>query len=80
MNSRLIRERWYESTKPFFFRLSDGTRVTVMHPDFMAMGAGQIIVMEKSGRVHRIDPLHVVAMEDAPPGKSRSKANGKRPR
>ncbi len=80
MNSRLIRERWYETTKPFDFRLSDGTRVTVAHPDFMAMIPGQIIVAEKSGRIHRIEPLHVVAVEDGPPGKAKAKANGKRSR
>ena len=76
MNSQLIRERWHESTKPFIFRLSDGTRVAVDHPDFMAMVPGQIIVASKRGRVTRVDPLHVVAIEE--PSLKKSKANGKR--
>src|SRR6266542_1574198 len=46
MNSQRIRERWHRDTRPFVFRLSDGTRVPVAHPDFMMMppGFGLIIV------------------------------------
>ena len=75
MNSNQIRERWHESTNSFVFRLSDGTRVPVPHPDFMMMppGAAQIIVSDKNGRLIRIDPLHVVAIEEGP-----LKRNGKR--
>ena len=78
MNSQLIRERWHRDTKPFVFRLSDGTRVPVAHPDFMAMAPGQIFVLSKIGRVTYIDPLHVLAMEDVP--QKKAKSNGKRAR
>ena len=80
MNSQRIRERWHRDTKPFTLRLSDGTRVPVAHPDFMMMppGMGLIIVFGKKGDETRIDPLHVVAIEEPPP--SKSKANGKRRR
>lgn len=66
MNSNQIRERWHESTKAFVFRLSDGSRVPVPHPDFMMMppGAAQIFVYGKKGGLIRIDPLHVVAIEE----------------
>jgi hypothetical protein len=76
MNSNLIRERWQRDTNPFVFRLSDGTRVPVAHPDFMFMppGFGLIIVFNKKGRETRIDPLRVVAIEES--SKS-SKSNGK---
>jgi hypothetical protein len=79
MNARLIRERWQQDTMPFVFRLSDGTRVRVEHPDFMMMppGIGLVVVFDRKGRETRIDPLHVVAIEETPPKKSRS--NGKRP-
>jgi len=63
MNSQLIRERWHQDTQPFVMRLSDGTRVPVEHPDFMAMVPGQIIVANKLGRITRVDPIHVVAIE-----------------
>jgi len=76
MNSQLIRERLNQTTKPFVFRLSDGTRVPVLHPDFVAAAPGQVVVIGRSGGLTRIDPLHVVAMEESPP--SRSKSNGKR--
>ena len=78
MNAQRIRERWHRDTKPFVFRLSDGTRVPVAHPDFMMMppGFGLIIVFGRKGGERRIDPLHVVAIEEVPP--RRAKADGKR--
>ena len=77
MNSNLIRERWHRGVEPFVFRLSDGTRVPVAHPDFMAMAPGQIVVINpKTTAITRIDPLHVVAIEEA----RRAKGNGKRSR
>ena len=78
MNSQLIRERWHRDTKPFVFRLSDGTRVPVAHPDFVAMVPGQIFVLSKTGGVTYIDPLHVVAMEDVP--QKKTKSNGRHAR
>lgn len=78
MNSQLIRQRWQQDTKPFVFRLSDGTRVRVAHPDFMWMppGFSRIIVVEKGGQETRIDPLHVVAIEEV--SSRKSKTNGRR--
>jgi len=80
MNTQRIRERWHRDTKPFVFRLSEGTRVPVAHPDFMWMppGMGLIIVFGRKGGETRIDPLHVVAIEESPAKKSRT--NGKRRR
>ncbi len=80
MNSQLIRERWQQGTDSFVFRLSDGTRVPVAHPDFMFMppGIGLIIVFNRKGRETRIDPLHVVAIEERP--RRKPKTNGKRRR
>ncbi len=78
MNSQRIRERWQQDTKPFVFRLSDGTRVPVLHPDFMMMppGLGLIAVYSRQGGLTQIDPLHVVAIEKVLSKKS--KTNGKR--
>ena len=79
MNSNLIRERWHRDTKPFVFRLSDGMRVPVAHPDFVAMVPGQIIVIDpKTTVITRIDPLHVVAIEERE--KRKRKTNGKHTR
>ena len=80
MNSQLIRERWHRDTKRFVFRLGDGTRVPVAHPDFMFMppGFGLVIVFSKHGRETRIDPLHVVAIEEVSPRKAKTNGKGRR--
>ena len=77
MNSNLIRQRWQETTAAFTIRLSDGSRVPVPHPDFMWMppGLAQLFVYDKKGGLIRIDPLHVVAIEEGV-GKAKRK-NGK---
>ena len=77
MNTNLIRQRLNRDTKPFVLRLSDGTRVAVAHPDLAAVTPGIIVVVAKNYSVTSIDPLHVVAIEETPP--RRSKANGKLP-
>jgi hypothetical protein len=65
MNSQLIRERLHRSTEPFVLRLSEGTRVVVAHPDFAAISPGQIVVIHpKTEALTRVDPLHVVAIEE----------------
>jgi hypothetical protein len=74
MHSTLIRQRINNSSAPFVIRLSDGTRVSVLHPDFVAVSPGQILVIAKNEAVTKIDPLHVVAIEKAPPKK---RTNGK---
>ncbi len=75
MNSNLIRQRLQQETKPFVFRLGDGTRVAVAHPDFVAVSPGQIVVIGEDEGLTRVDPLHVVAIEEAPP---KRRSNGKR--
>jgi hypothetical protein len=75
MNSKLISERINTTTTPFVFRLSDGTRVRVVHPDFVAVSPGQIVVIGEDEGLTRVDPLHVVAIEELPPKK---RSNGKR--
>jgi hypothetical protein len=66
MNSTLIRQRVNSDPCPFVLRLSDGTRVTVLHPDFVAISPGQVLVIAQDESVTRIDPLHVVAIEEPP--------------
>jgi hypothetical protein len=69
------RRRINTTPTPFVFRLSDGTRVPVVHPDFVAVSPGQVVVIGQDEGLTRIDPLHVVAIEEAPPKK---RSNGKR--
>ena len=74
MDAHLIRERLHESTKGFVFRLSDGARIPVAHPDFVAMAPGLVVVIDRKGGIIRIDPAHIVALEDR--REKRSKPNG----
>ena len=74
MNTKLISDRVNEGTGPWVLRLSDGTRVPVVHPDFIAITPEQIIVVaEDEISTTRIDPWHVVAIEELP---AKSKRNG----
>lgn len=79
MNSQLIRERLNADIRAFHFRLSDGARVLAAHPDFVAVSPGQIFVIDpKTEGVTRIDPLHVVALEEAPPARARNRSRSAR--
>jgi hypothetical protein len=77
MNSKLISQRINTLPAPFVFRLSDGTRVPVVHPDFVAVSPGQVVVIGENEALTRIDPLHVVAIEELPPKK---RSNGQGPK
>jgi hypothetical protein len=78
VNSTLIRKRLNRDTKPFVLRWRDDTRVLAAHPDFAAAAPGQVAVIDaKTEAMTRIDPLHVVAIEE-PLMKTRT--NGRRPR
>jgi hypothetical protein len=69
MNSSLIIQRINSDASPFILRLCDGTRVPVLNPDFIAVSPAQVLVIGPDESVTRIDPLHVVAIEEAPPRK-----------
>lgn len=77
MNTQLIRERLNTDTSPFVLRLSDGTRVSILHPDFAAVTPGLIVVIGRNYSVTKIEPLHVVAIEEAPARKARSRGKRK---
>ncbi|MBM3838144.1 MAG: hypothetical protein FJ398_09290 [Verrucomicrobia bacterium] len=72
MNSRLISQRINSDPSPFVIRLSDGTRVRVAHPDFVAVSPGQVLVMGRNESVTKIDTLHIVAIEE--PRRRKAKA------
>ena len=79
MNSKLIRDRLNADTSRFVLCLSDGSRLPVAHPDFVAVSPGQVVVINpKTEGLDRVDPLHVVAIEER--GTRSSRANGKRGR
>ncbi|HWX22932.1 MAG TPA: hypothetical protein VN578_23775 [Candidatus Binatia bacterium] len=70
MNTQLIRQRLNQDTRPFVLRLSDGTSVRVAHPDFVAVVPGLIHVLDTDYSVTKVDPLHVVTIEEPRPRKA----------
>lgn len=65
-----IRERLRQTPfTPFDLCLSDGRRIRVEHPDFVALGGSVVLVTDLNDHVQRVDSLHVVSLDDAPPRK-----------
>jgi hypothetical protein len=65
MNPSVIRDRLAEETKSFSLRLSDGRILPVPHPDFIAVGQNVIRVIGENDKVSRMDPHHVVSIEES---------------
>jgi len=64
VNLDQIRQRTEYGAKPFSLQLSDGRRVPVPHPDFVALGLNVIVVIGENDRVITIDPHHIVTIEE----------------
>ena len=65
MNVEQIRKRVHEDPSPFVIRLSDGRRFPIPHQDFIAIGKHLVIVIDAKDSSVKIDPLHIVSMDDA---------------
>ena len=75
LSLKTIRERLHKVPfKPFELRLTDGRRVPIVHPDFVALGGSVVVIMDETDGVQEVDALHVVSLE--PLSKSK-KRNGK---
>ena len=69
MSIERLRERLSNGLRPFKVCLSDGTKIPVPHPEFVAMSKRVVVVVGQNDHVYTIDPRHIVALEE-----SRSKA------
>ena len=75
LNLKVIRERLHtEPFTPFEMRLTDGRRVPVVHPDFVALGGSVVVVTDETDGVREVDALHVVSLDPLSKAKKR---NGK---
>ena len=75
LNMKTIRERLHKVPfKPFEMRLTDGRRIPVVHPDFVALGGSVVAIMDEEDGLQEVDALHVVSLD--PLSKSK-KRNGK---
>jgi hypothetical protein len=76
LNTKTIRDRLFQAPfRPFHFRLSDGRKILVDHPEFVAIGGSVVLVTDLADHVRRLDSLHIVSLDDAPSKKIKS--NGK---
>ena len=66
MNVGQIKQRLENGFKPFELHLSNGRRIRVPHPDFIAVGKHTIAVIDENDLACVIDALHIVSIDDMP--------------
>ena len=64
MNLDPIRNRLRIQFKAFTLHLTDGRKLPVPHPDFIAVGRGIVVVVDENDVDQVIDALHIVSVED----------------
>ena len=75
LSLKTIRERLHKVPfKPFEMRLTDGRRIRIVHPDFVALGGSVVVVTDETDGVQEVDALHVVSLD---PLSRQKKRNGK---
>ena len=65
MNVEQIRKRVHEDPSAFVIRLSDGRKFPIRHQDYIAIGKHLIIVIYDDDSTVKIDPGHIVSLDDA---------------
>jgi hypothetical protein len=74
LNTKTIRDRLHQVPfTPFTICLSDGRRIPVQHPDFVAIGGSVVLVTDRRDNIQRLDSLHIVSLDDV----RSKKRNGK---
>ena len=63
MNLDPIRNRLRAEFKPFTLHLTDGRKIPVPHPDFIAVGRGIVVVVDENDVDQVVDGLHIVSVE-----------------
>ena len=49
--------------RPFAIRTSDGREFPVPHPEFIALGKSDVVVVDKSGDIHILELLHITSLK-----------------
>ena len=74
LSMKTIRERLHKAPfLPFNLCLSDGRKVLIRHPDFVALGGSVVAVTDEEDGIQQVDALHVVSLEPV----SSKRKNGK---
>lgn len=71
MNLAQIRSRLRNGFQPFALVTTDGRRVEVPHPEFIAVGKSVVVVLGSDDLSTKIDALRIVSIEDLPTRKKR---------
>jgi len=64
MNTEQIKARMRGGFKPFVLRLSDGRKFKILHPEFILVGKGIVVVLGEDDLVETVDSLHIVSVDD----------------
>jgi hypothetical protein len=62
-----IRQRLHDGFQPFTLHLSNGKRFPVPHEDFIALHPKVVVVVDRKGISHTINPVHIVTIEATVP-------------
>jgi hypothetical protein len=73
MKTERIRQKLTNGFRPFALQLSSRKRYVVPHPEFILVGRNIVAVLGKDDSVTTIDALHIVAIEDLPAPRGRSR-------
>jgi hypothetical protein len=63
VNVEKIRKRLSGGFRPFVLRTSDGQKYQIPHPEFIALGKYDVVVVNRSGEIDILDPLHIVSIK-----------------
>jgi len=63
MSVAKIRRHLIGGFRPFVLRTSDGREFSVPHPEFIAIGASDVAVVDKQGDINLLEALHIVSIK-----------------
>ncbi len=66
MNLEQIKQRIADGFRPFTLRLSDARKLSVAHPEYVAVGRRVVVVIGQDDYVNTVDPVHIVSIEEKP--------------
>ena len=59
-----IRNRLHNGFHPFTLELSNGKKFRVPHEDFIALHPKVVVVIDRKGISHTINPIHIVSIDE----------------
>ena len=67
MNIEKIRKQLTGGFRPFTLRTSDGREFRVPHPEFIAIGKNDVVVVDKRGDINILETLHIDSLKTLKP-------------